>query len=416
MYAARFDDPIAHTSALTGLIGGAIAGAVVGAALVATVATGGLAAPLVIGAALSGAAVGAWAGEYLGSLSFFSDITGKITAGSPNVHVNSKPQARVMVDIGECKKARPCIPMVATGSGNVYINSHPAARVDDKMTCGAFIKAGSPNVRIGGGTVQYYLDIESDVPGWVHAVVIGAGVAGALLLGGWAAIPALVGAFAVGYVGGEALGWVGKRYGEFLSERFGGLPSDWEKSGVFAGQAVGGILGAKGGSKAWDMYTARSSEPSITTFRSEYGVIEEKIQVEAVGEIKGKYYYDTNQTARNPARANSEERLAIYDKVAPKEAKSLAKGKSPFPNKTMADAHAEVAVIHQAMKAGSTKGQDMTIRVMGDKEVCNFCKSDLKSMAEEAGLRSLRVEDMKGMKVMIWRQGAKNWEIFPIGH
>jgi hypothetical protein len=33
MYAARFDDPIAHTSALAGLVGVAIVGAVAGAAL-----------------------------------------------------------------------------------------------------------------------------------------------------------------------------------------------------------------------------------------------------------------------------------------------------------------------------------------------------------------------------------------------
>jgi uncharacterized Zn-binding protein involved in type VI secretion len=203
MYAARFDDPIAHTSALAGLIGGAavglVAGALVGAALVATVATGGLAAPLVIGAALSGAALGAWAGEYLGSLSAFSSIKGKITTGSPNVHVNSKPQARIKFDIGECNYSSPCIPLVATGSSNVFINGLPAARVDDKLTCGGFIKEGSRNVRIGGGTVKY-LPVDSEVPGWAHYVVMGTGIVGALLLGGAAAIPAIVGAFALGYV------------------------------------------------------------------------------------------------------------------------------------------------------------------------------------------------------------------------
>jgi uncharacterized Zn-binding protein involved in type VI secretion len=225
MYAARFDDPIAHTSALAGLIGGAavglVAGALVGAALAATVATGGLAAPLLIGAALTGAALGAWAGEYLGSLSVFSNITGKITAGSPNVFVNRKPTARVEMDLGECKKPRMCVPLVATGSGTVFINGLPAARVDDKMSCGAFIKEGSPNVRIGGGQTQY-LEVESEVPGWVHGLVLAGGVAGALLLGGWAAIPGIVGAFALGYVGGEALGWVGRQSGDWLSEKSAG--------------------------------------------------------------------------------------------------------------------------------------------------------------------------------------------------
>jgi uncharacterized Zn-binding protein involved in type VI secretion len=274
MYAARFDDPIAHTSAMAGLIGGAavglVAGALVGAALVATVATGGLAAPLVIGAALSGAALGAWVGEYLGSLSAFSSIKGKITSGSSNVHVNSKPLSRVEVDIGECKKASPCIPLVATGSSNVFINGFPAVRVDDKMTCGGFIKEGSRNVRIGGGTVAY-LPVESEVPDWAHYLVMGAGIVGALLLGGAAAIPAIVGAFVVGSVGGQALGWVGRQYGEWLSETFGGLPSDWEKTGTFGGQALGGWLGAKGGPKAWEL--ANRVEVNPNALGSNFGNI-----------------------------------------------------------------------------------------------------------------------------------------------
>jgi uncharacterized Zn-binding protein involved in type VI secretion len=261
MYAARFDDPIAHTSALAGLIGGAIVGAIVGAALVATVATGGVAAPLLIGAVLTGAAIGAWVGEYLGSLSVFSSIKGKITTGSPNVHVNSKLLARVKFDIGECNYSSPCIPLVATGSSNVFINGFPAARVDDKLTCGGFIKEGSRNVRIGGGTLQY-MPVDSEVPGWAHNVVMGAGIVGALLLGGWAAIPGLVGAFAVGYVGGEALGWVGRRYGDWLSDNIGGLPSDWEKTGTFTGQALGGWLGAKGGPKAWEIAKRIEVDPN----------------------------------------------------------------------------------------------------------------------------------------------------------
>lgn len=414
MYAARFDDPLAHTSAMAGLIAGAAVGAVVGAALVATVATGGAAAPLLIGAALAGGALGAWVGEYIGSLSIFSSITGKITIGSHNVYVNGKPIARVEADIGECKKPRMCVPLVATGSGTVFINGLPAARVDDKMTCGAFIKEGSPNVRIGGGKVQY-LEVESEVPGWVHGVVIAGGVTGALLLGGVAVLPALIGAFALGYVGGEALGWVGRQSGDWLSETIGGLPSDWEKTGTFGGQALGGWLGARGGTKAWNSVSARFSEPSIRTFRSRYGVREENIRVEAVGEVNGKYYYDTNQMARNPARANPQERLAIYDKVAKEEAKRVAKGKDPLPNKTMEDAHAEIAVIHQAMKDGNTKGQDMTIRVNGER-VCDHCLSDLKSMAKAAELQSLRVVDTVRNRILIWRQGAKNWEILPIGH
>src|SRR5262245_8839184 len=167
MYAARLNDPLAHTSAMAGLIGGAVVGALVGAALVATFVTGGLAAPLLIGGLLAGAATGAWVGEYLGSLSFFSNIMGKITTGSRDIFVNGKSVARVTFDIGECKKSSPCQPLIATGSGNVFLNSFPAARVDDKLTCGGFIKEGSKNVWIGGGTVAY-LPVESEVPDWMH--------------------------------------------------------------------------------------------------------------------------------------------------------------------------------------------------------------------------------------------------------
>jgi hypothetical protein len=91
---------------------------------------------------------------------------------------------------------------------------------------------------------------------------MGAGIVGALLLGGWAAIPGLVGAFALGYVGGEALGWVGRRYGDWLSENIGGLPSDWEKTGTFGGQALGGWLGAKGGPRAWDFAKRIEVDPN----------------------------------------------------------------------------------------------------------------------------------------------------------
>jgi len=67
------------------------------------------------------------------------------------------------------------------------------------------------------------------------------------------------------------------------------------------------------------------------------------------------------------------------------------------------------------MKAGDTKGQDMTIQVTGER-VCDHCLSDLKAMAKAAELRSLRVVDTVKKRVLVWRQGAKKWEIFPIGH
>jgi uncharacterized Zn-binding protein involved in type VI secretion len=267
--AARLGDPIAHTSSMSGLIAGAIAGAVlagVGAALI--IGTGGLAAPLLIGAVLTGAAMGAWIGEFAGSLSFFNKIAGKIATGSPNVFVNSRRAARAELDTGECSEHAPNRPQIATGSGSVFINRYPAARVDDILGCSGGIAEGSPNVFIGGGQVHCEsVMIEPEVPWQAHALVMVAGIGGALLLGGVAAIPAIVGAFAVGYVGGEVMGWVGRQAGDWLSENIGGKPSDWEKASTFVGQAIGGWLGAKGGPKAWELAKRIRVEPGSPGMR-----------------------------------------------------------------------------------------------------------------------------------------------------
>jgi hypothetical protein len=121
------------------------------------------------------------------------------------------------------------------------------------LQCSGFIVEGSPDVFIGGGQAQYTDKELGDEVAWQYRwLEFGAGIAGALLLGGLAAVPAIVGGFAGGYVGGEALGLVGRYYGDWLSENIGGTPEDWEKSGRFVGQAIGGWLGAKGGPKAWE--------------------------------------------------------------------------------------------------------------------------------------------------------------------
>jgi uncharacterized Zn-binding protein involved in type VI secretion len=261
--AARLYDPIAHSSAESGLIAGMVIGAslVIGAALI--VGTGGAALPLVIGAALTAAAVGGWIGEFVGSLSFFNNISGKIARGSPNVFVNYKPQARAVADIGECSKHGPEPQQIATGSETVFINNFPAARVDDKLQCSGFIVEGSPDVFIGGGQAHYTSRELGDEVAWYYrTLVFGAGIGGALLLGGWAAVPGIVGAFAVGYVGGEVMGLVGRYYGDWLSENIGGTPSDWEKSGRFVGQAIGGWLGAKGGPRAWELAKRIEFDPN----------------------------------------------------------------------------------------------------------------------------------------------------------
>jgi uncharacterized Zn-binding protein involved in type VI secretion len=262
MRAARRGDHIGHTSALGGLITGAAVGGVVGvlgvaagAALAAGVGilavfTAPVSIPLLIGGALVGAAAGAGIGEFVGSLSFISSITGngfsgEIASGSPDVYINSREAARVAIDTAPCVKDPPVVALIAIGSSNVFINDHRAARRDDKVSCGAIIKEGSENVYIGGEQ-EKVMDVEEDVPGWVHALVFGAGIAGALLIGGPAVIPTMIYAGGLGMIGSDLLGRLGRNYGGLLSERYGGLPSDWENSGRFFGGGIGGWLGTKG--------------------------------------------------------------------------------------------------------------------------------------------------------------------------
>jgi uncharacterized Zn-binding protein involved in type VI secretion len=246
--AARLGDPIAHSSAESGLITGMLLGAglVLGAILV--VGTGGAALPFLVGAVLTGAAVGGWIGEFAGSLSCFNENSGQIARGSPDVFINFRPAARTLADVGECSKHGPEPQQIAIGSESVFINYYPAARVKDKLQCSSFIAEGSPNVFVGGPQVKYTeKELDDEVRWEYRALLFGAGIAGALLLG--VGVPAIVGGIAGGMVGGQVLGLVGSYSGEWLSENIGGEPEDWEKTGAFIGGAIGGWLGAKGGPK-----------------------------------------------------------------------------------------------------------------------------------------------------------------------
>lgn len=202
--AARLTDPIAHTSLLANLVkmGGAlIVGALVGAALslaveaavVATVASGGLAAPAVIaiGFAINVAMEASGLNEFIDTgISKLVDalippsIEGKIDSGSRTVGINSLPAARAaapgMLDIIVCAKhSSGPPPMLAQGSDNVFIENHPAARQGDMTTCGGTIAAGSGDVTIGGGTLTVR-EIKDERPWWLAALGLAIGTALAL--------------------------------------------------------------------------------------------------------------------------------------------------------------------------------------------------------------------------------------------
>ncbi|EPV2478830.1 RHS repeat-associated core domain-containing protein [Enterobacter ludwigii] len=178
--AARVDDTIGHSHALAGMIGGTLVGGLIAAA--GAVAAGalfvaGLAASclgvgvLLIGASLAvgyltgvaaTAARDGIADAGAGSLT----PKGNIVTGSSNVFINGKPAAIATVSQVSCNDDGPSMQM-AQGSEKVSINGLPAARVGDKTNCDAQVMEGSPNVRIGGGTVTT-LPIKPEVPDWLY--------------------------------------------------------------------------------------------------------------------------------------------------------------------------------------------------------------------------------------------------------
>jgi uncharacterized Zn-binding protein involved in type VI secretion len=247
--AARIDDPIAHSSAMLGLLGGVVAGAIIGgmiaAATVATVATGGAALGLIIaGGALGASAVGGIL-EVVGSMSFMPMWdTGVLANGSGNVFVNDRASIRAHLDYTkDCSGSPPIywphhgMKRVAEGSDSVFINDRPASRVGDMLTCSAKIHHGSANVFIGGGTFRTDA-IDSEIPIWMNWTLAGLGLAGATVLFG--PVVAILG-FAGSWGGGELFGWLGGKWF--------GVGSDGQKLMMLGGSILGGSLagwGAKG--------------------------------------------------------------------------------------------------------------------------------------------------------------------------
>ncbi|MFJ4434468.1 PAAR domain-containing protein [Pseudomonas sp. NPDC089395] len=231
--AARFADPIEHSSALSGLLAGLAIGA--GAVLVgiAVIGTGGLGAAALVAMVGAGAATGAGIGQLLGSLSFAQRETGFITSGSGNVHINGQPAARAHADYAACTDHAGVSRTLAQGSCSVYINGLPAARVGDRTVCGARISAGSTNVFIGGGT-ETTDEISPELAGWLDGAVLGVGLASAIALVGPAM--ALWGLFGGMLGGGAGYQVGGERYGE---------GSDEQKLMAFGGAFIVGGLAAR---------------------------------------------------------------------------------------------------------------------------------------------------------------------------
>lgn len=232
--AARITDPIEHSNAMAGLIAGALVGLAFGAFVVATGGAG-----LVVGAAIIGGSVaaGAGIGEVLGSLSFMGgSVSGAIASGSTDTFHNDLFAARATADFVACSWGGHTPKFIAMGSATVFINDKHAARKSDKIQCSAKISDGSHNVFIEGGTEQT-LELESEIPGWLHAAIFAVGALSAVILAG-----PIVAACGIG------LSIAGGYGGQLLAQHLG-FGEDGQKLFGLAGSLIGGFAGMKGGAR-----------------------------------------------------------------------------------------------------------------------------------------------------------------------
>ncbi|CAI1023495.1 Possible hemagglutinin (DUF638) [Serratia liquefaciens] len=135
-------------------------------------------------------------------------------------------------------------------------------------------------------------------------------------------------------------------------------------------------------------------------------IVDANVKVVAKGNVDGNKFSDTNQGARPSQLADFNKPTLINDVVQAKIDKRPDKN---YPNGNMGTAHAEVGVIQQAYDKGMTQGREMAMSVAG-KEVCNYCLSDVKVMAEKAGLKSLTIYEESTGNVLFWQQGMKKIE------
>lgn len=224
--AARLGDEVAHGFGLMAMVGGAVLGAVVGAVVVAaTVATGGAALAIVAGSvAAGGLGLGQLVKGICTAASLPEPTTGKLVMGSSNIRINSRAAMRASVDMAGVCSGIPLnhypwpAPLIAEGSATVRFNGKPAARLSSKMVCGAHIKSGSGNVRIGGPTVR--TNFVWDAEQWTEWALIGLGlgalgVAGraAWVAGKWLGVGKFGAMLGLGFGGFELLGQIGDRLG-----------------------------------------------------------------------------------------------------------------------------------------------------------------------------------------------------------
>lgn len=229
--AARFQDPIEHSSALAGLVAGLVVGAVVGAAIVFS---GGAALGPILVAACTGASLGGTIGEFAGS--FITSEAGHICSGAESVLIGGQKAARAIADTVDCDAGQ----HIAQGSETVFIERFPAARKSDKTTCGGTIADGFPNVILGSGRADY-MEVGREVPLWLEIGVMVLGIVSVafelgLLLRARAAL-------SIATTTSSKIGATGK-VGEEALKQLGGISQKYFRTtqgGRFVDQLVSGI-------------------------------------------------------------------------------------------------------------------------------------------------------------------------------
>ncbi|MEJ6405108.1 cytidine deaminase-like fold-containing protein [Yoonia sp. 2307UL14-13] len=151
-----------------------------------------------------------------------------------------------------------------------------------------------------------------------------------------------------------------------------------------------GVLVVAGG------FGATRPAPTTTT-----GELRGQPTVTATAEINGQRIVDHNQTARPANQADPAAPTLISDLVAAKEAR---RGRD-LPNGNMATAHAEIGAIQQAYDRGLTQGASMKMTVSGQR-VCDHCLSDMRHMADRAGLNRLTIHEVATGRTLTWTRNA----------
>ncbi|MBD9680849.1 hypothetical protein IB274_29380 [Pseudomonas sp. PDM18] len=120
------------------------------------------------------------------------------------------------------------------------------------------------------------------------------------------------------------------------------------------------------------------------------------VTVTAEGSVGGKVF----QAARSTIVADPNKPTLIANLIPPEK-----------PNSTMANAHAEIAVVQRSYDVGLNQGQNMSIIVRGER-ACSYCtlSNNLLAATERSGLNSLTLVEAETARIFTWVRGTDGWK------